>query len=44
MKSIRRQISIALLILISAFFYFRCDDAGIAPKNEEYCITGQISN
>lgn len=26
------------------FFYFSCDDAGIAPKNQDYCITGQISN
>jgi len=40
-----RQISAFLIISLTAFFYFNCDDAGVVkPDDQQYCISGTISN
>lgn len=44
-KTLLKQVFIFGIISATAVFYFSCDDAGVVkPENEEYCISGQITN
>jgi hypothetical protein len=39
-----RQLLTLSVIILAALFYFNCDDAGVTVKNEQFCISGQVSN
>lgn len=43
--TVTRHIIALLLISICSVLYFNCDDAAVTqPQNNEYCISGQITN